>query len=405
MEYRNFTQFPSLAYEGVDQHDQEFHVAVLRMTLNMCPDDALKIAEKQTPLVAVDEYYGEMNKSSVRQESDLVQYKPKCDVIVIGTAYAPGNKAVPHFEAGIRITGSVSLDKRLVINGPRFWEKHNTGWTLTDPAPIASLPLQYEYAYGGECRIDHDDPAAKQVEEQYHLTPEQKQQHPDGPEQAPIAHTAYEQNPVGKGYAEEWYIKTKGLTRIAAPQIESPLEPIREFGKHYAPQGVGVITKAWTPRRQLVGTIDKEFIDGEEWLPEDFDFAFWNGANPDMQIPFPKGDESIELINLMPHDDQDKQDTSVTKFVMPGHAPYLLARFAEGEIVPIDFNNDTLIINSNEMSLTLIYRAVLPKEPEVRALETRMMTREEAMSQDTVIKQIKDELGKRETPESGRNNG
>ena len=282
MEFHNLTPFPSLAYEGIDHDNNEFHVVAMRATFDIVPGSPLKPAEDQQPLSVADEYFGEMNKSSVKQESDLVQYKPKCDVIIIGSAHAPGNKPAPRFETGIKISGSVTLDKKLIINGPRFWKKDGSSWTLTEPEPIASLPLQYEYAYGGECRINLDDPTAERVEEKHQLTPEQRQQHPDGPEQAPIAHTAYEQNPVGKGYAEQWYIDaTKpaeaalpvdakgqpieppvgiieemsrflGIThapvnapvakaavpprteyKIPAPQIESPIDPILEFGKQY----------------------------------------------------------------------------------------------------------------------------------------------------------------------------
>jgi len=192
---------------------------------------------------------------------------------VIGSAYAPGNKPSSRFEAGIRISGPVPLDKKLVVTGPRFWEKHEASWRLTEPTPITSLSLQYEYAYGGENRIDLEDPAAKQVEAKFHLTPEQRQQHPEGAELAPIAHTAYEQNPVGIGFAEQWYLDATHPARIPAPQIESPSDPISEFGKQYAPQGLGVITKAWLPRRKLGGTADEEFAKSERWLPEDFDFA------------------------------------------------------------------------------------------------------------------------------------
>jgi len=143
MEFHNLTPFPALAFEGLDQHGLEFHVVVMRATYDITADLELQPADEQQPLAVCDEYFGEMNTSSVRQESDLAQYKPNCDVIVIGSAYAPGHKPVPRFEAGIRISGSVSLDKRLAVTGPRFWEKRCSDWTLTEPEAIASLPLRY----------------------------------------------------------------------------------------------------------------------------------------------------------------------------------------------------------------------------------------------------------------------
>ena len=47
--------------------------------------------------------------------------------------------------------------------------------------------------------------------------------------------------------------------------------------------------KAHPERRKLVGTIDGAFINGEAWLPADFDFNIWNAAPPDQQTEFLEG--------------------------------------------------------------------------------------------------------------------
>ncbi|MET3120406.1 hypothetical protein AAKU64_004658, partial [Undibacterium sp. GrIS 1.8] len=85
MEFRNHTPFPAQAFEGLDQHEQVFHVIGLRQTLSFA-SGTLEYADEQAPLCEVDAFFGEMNQSSVRQESDFCQYKPKCDVIVNATA-------------------------------------------------------------------------------------------------------------------------------------------------------------------------------------------------------------------------------------------------------------------------------------------------------------------------------
>ena len=390
MEFHNLTPFAALAFEGIDQHDEEFHVVVMRATYDITPNTELQSAEEQQPLAVCDEYFGEMNKSSVRQESDLAQYKPNCDVIVIGSAYAPGTAPASHFEVGIKISGSVELDKRLVITGPRFWEKHGSGWILTDPTPIASLPLQYEYAYGGECRINMQDPAAEHVEAKLNLTPEQRLQHPDGPELAPVAHTAYDQNPVGIGFVEQWYLDATQAARVQAPQIESPDNPINEFGKQYVPQGFGVITKAWLPRRKLGGTADDTFAQGERWLPEDFDFAFWNGANPDLQTPWLKGGERIELKNMFPPDTAgattDKDNNSIVSFVVPEQKPYLFVKFENESIVPCDLKIDTVLIDTDNNNVAITYRTVLWKEPEIDSMAAKVLSKQDRAVIDEWLK-------------------
>jgi hypothetical protein len=276
------------------------------------------------------------------------------------------------------LPGPVILDRQLAVCGPRYWEKGSFGgWALTSPEPIVSLPLRYEYAYGGECRIGPEDPAGKQVEPKYRLTAEQRRQHPDGPDKAPVAHSACELNPVGMGFAEEWYLKAKKIKRVRAPQIDLPGDPIREFGKTYPAQGFGVITKAWLPRRTLCGTIDDAFIQSGRPLPEDFDFAFWNGAHPDLQVPWLAGNEQITLTNLCPHNmpgaTRDKSGNTVLRFVLPGHQPFVLVRYEDGAMVPTQAELDTLVIEPDERKVSCVYRLLLTMEPAVRMLEARLI--------------------------------
>ena len=215
------------------------------------------------------------------------------------------------------------------------------------------------------------------MEPKYRLTEEQRRQHPDGPEKAPIAHTACETNPVGMGFAEEWYLKAKKIKRVRAPQIDLPDDPVREFGKSYTVQGFGVVTKAWLPRRKLCGTIDDAFIKSGRPLPEDFDFAFWNGAHPDLQAPWLTGNEEITLTNLCPHNmpgaTRDKSGNTVLRFVLPGHQPFVLVRYEDGAMAPTQAELDTLVIEPDERKVSCVYRLVLTMEPAVRMLEARLI--------------------------------
>jgi hypothetical protein len=433
VEFVNYTPFPALAYQALDQHEQCFHVVTLRTTSEIKTYGALQFIPEQAPLAVTDEFHGEMNKSSVRQESDLAPFKPQCDVIVIGKAYAPAGRPARRFTAGIRIAGPkqprplppqpqglnptmppsraavaawqreviearanplpgpVILDRQLAVYGSRYWEKGSfNGWSLTTPEPVTSLPLRYEYAYGGECRIDLEDPASKQVEPKYRLTADERREHPDGPDRAPVAHRACEMNPVGMGFAEEWYLKAKKIKRVRAPQIDLPDDPVREFGKTYPTQGLGAITKAWLPRRKLCGTIDDAFIESGKPLPEDFDFAFWNGAHPDLQVPWLAGNEEITLTNLCPYNmpgaTRDKSGNTLLHFSLPGHQPFVLVRYEEGFIEPARLELDTLVIEPDERKVSCVYRLRLPAEPAVRILEARLIFKDPQKSEPDDIK-------------------
>ena len=388
MESINNTPFPTLVFQARDQHRQPSQVVVMRVTMDLKADGSIEFSREQEPLVLTDEFFGEPNKSSVRQESDLAPFKPRCDVIVIATAYAPGGRPSPRFTAGVRIsgpshkkeeTGPVILKKELIITGQRCWEKGIfRGWKLLQfTIPFTSLPIRYEYAFGGECRINRDDPNRNRVDANCFLTPEQTRQHPDGPDKVPIAHTVYESNPIGMSFMEPWYLIAAKPQRIIAPRIECGKNPVLEIGRSYLPQGFGVISRSWQPRLGLAGTYDESWLE-QGWpdFPDDFDFAYWNGAHPDMLIPYLDGNEIIELTNLTPpgvySNLQNTQGDHVVRFTLPGHGPKLRALFESGKKTTVDFNIDTLIIDTEKGKIALVYRAIIPEELEVRVLEMEL---------------------------------
>jgi len=374
MESINHTPFPSLSFPARDENGQPSHVLVMRATYDINSDGTLGLSGKQAPLVLTDEYHGEPNKSSVRQESDLVPYKPWCDVIVNATAFAPEGRPSLGFVVGVKIDGAqgenaepgpVILEKTLVVTGPRRWEKGRVGgWKLMPPkVPVVSLPLRYEYAFGGECRVDRDDPDGRRVDAALHLSEEQRANHPEGRDAAPLAHAVCEDNPIGIGFMEEWYLKARKLKRFPAHQIDAPENPVTVLCKAYPPIGFGAVAKAWKQRLQLAGTYDNEWLE-TRWpdLPGDFDMAFWNGAHPDMQTPHLAGNEEVTLTNLTPE--------GFLKFRLPGNPPFVKVRYATGRESSVAAKLDTLIIEPDASKASVVWRAVMPAVQEVVTLET-----------------------------------
>ena len=105
MEFRNRTPFPALRFASVDVQDQEHHVVVMRLTYRLQRNvqastptcdafEACVIDTEAPPLVLTDDYAGDPETRSTRQESDLAPFKPRCDVIVNAIAYAPPSSAV-----------------------------------------------------------------------------------------------------------------------------------------------------------------------------------------------------------------------------------------------------------------------------------------------------------------------
>jgi hypothetical protein len=410
MKLVNRTPFPALAYSMVDTHDQAFDVIVMRATLTLRPDGQLVFADEQLPLCTSDTYHGEINKSSVAQESDLSPFKPKCDVNVIASAHAPGGKPSRRFMAGIRISrpgtsaprprglnptmapsaeelarwekqvqaGTLVCEKLLVINGPRYWKSGLFfGWRLTGSAPFLAMPIRYEYAYGGENRVEQNYPEARNVRKKYRLTPDQRAVHPDGPEQAPVAHEACMTNPVGCGFALPWYRNAMNLGKITAPLIVAPGEPIRSFGKAYAPQGLGIIGRAWQPRLALAGTCGAKWARNRHpCVPQDFNFEYWNGAHPDLQIAYPIGDEKIDLVNLCPHDSpatrQDRAGNTLLTMALPKRRICLSLKNQQGRVASINMNIDTLVIEPDQRRLCMVWRRLLPFSADIATATATM---------------------------------
>ena len=451
MQFVNHTPFPAQAFRGVDAQGQAFRVVVLRQTLTWDATGELFFADVQAALCEADEFFEENMQGSVRRESDLCQYKPRCDVIVNGTAHAPmvNGRPVARFEVRLMMKcpdtptplpprpeglnpwmapdaqqlaqwqadcehasrtptpGERLIDKTLRACGPREFV-HATGvsttvklvtlglvqptyWHLTEPTPQAQVPLRLEHAFGGQCRIEASSSLAGRVPKAHRLTPAQAALHPQA-DNPPVAHEAFAANPTGCGYAPEWFLQANGAARVEAPQFEYPARPVtvKVFDAAVAPgqgsqddvvAGLGVRPKGHPERIRQAGTIDQAFIEGDAPLPPDFDFAVWNAAWPDQQTEHLQGDELIGLVNLCAADTlgarRDANGNTLLRLWLPGHLPFLVARFKSGAMGEVQAKLDTLLIEPDTCTVSCVWRATLPLSPAVHTLELRMLEREE----------------------------
>lgn len=370
--FDNSTAFDALQYETLDQYGESYHVVVSKIGYSLGPvanrpsDNApgwatLTELREAAPILDEDAYFGEMHRSGVRMESDLSPYKPRCDVIVNASAWAPQGKPVAQFSVRLlvqspstaaplpeaprglnpmmppseqalaewrrqtevarqtRIPGVRLIDKSLQVTGERFLlrEGSSSNWALTAPQPFMHLPLRHEVAFGGECRINAGDDAAARVPASARLSAEQLAGHPDcaAPKTIqPVAHTGCDYNLLGCGYSQNWYLHATQSRQLSAPRVQYPHYPfsaslfaeIAAGGDNHpaipaAVAGLGCIGRAWLPRRQLIGSFEAKahYADDEyPQLPRDFDFGYWNCAPRDQQCAHLRGDEEFALINL-----------------------------------------------------------------------------------------------------------
>lgn len=412
MEFTNLTPFSTLNYLGYDTHDQEYEVVTMCAEYNLIPSND-KVAgskdfkEIQTVYIAevndenpislcmADEFYDVPNTSSILQESDIIPFKPKCDVLVQGHAYA--SKPCQGFKASIALyrqddekLGSPLteiLSKEIWLTGSRQWQhtgsrthidfsQFTSDYTLTAVTPTQKVPLRYEYALGGSHQVAPD----KSID---------KNKDGDKPEQY---HEVCYRNPIGRGWFENSYFnKLKEYKQdlpefYPAPQImpkgviyETPLITkqqgamtafeMAKLDYQGAPAGLGALHRSWAPRLAKAGTYDEAWLENRHPnLPKDFDFNYWNCAPEDQQIDYPDLTKPHTLLvsNLMKGGGQQS-------ILLPRHRAFVLASIDyEHQVMPMSL--DTLIFNTDKMTLKLVWRLFLPTALNPTNLEARFIT-------------------------------
>lgn len=381
MEFRNLTPFSVMNYKMLDTSDIEHHVVVMKVGYDLLPTTETGIYQPHLstkfPLILQDEYVSTISTSSVFCESDLAPFKPFCDVIIKGMAYAPNGIPSESIIASVTLMNAEKntlLYKPLRCIGTRqfVYDEQKKSWQLTLPKPIRQLPIDYRYAFGGENKIYADEQLKHPLKKENLLPEPVRIHHPEG-KSAPIAHAVYEYNPLGLGFITPWYQQAKGITSFSAPQIESLNAPItadwinqqcNNSTFQQQPAGFGVIGRAWLPRRLLAGTYDDEWINSRHpYLPYDFDFQYWNGAPTDQQIPYPKTNFTLKLENLTPQ--------GYLQTTLPEHRPFVLLRMQDGMFIPIKLNLDTLVIDAEKQQLALTYRLAFEVSLPIRVCEAR----------------------------------
>ena len=433
MEFRNLTPFDALCFCALGMDDQEYPVLVMKVGYRLLPIDGQTgqfrvevLEEDPLSLCTADSYYGEEGSSSVCEESDLAPFKPRCDVIVVGNAYAPQGQPAAHWNAGLRISVPVAppsidvplptplspgerlnqdqlfawqaarqealkqrseaptrrylLEKHLKFTGPRQF-RHSLfgGWQLSEPLPATLVPLRWEYAFGGSSVVPNPEHAVDTNTAPYLLN-----------------EVCYS-NPLGRGWIEKrqedlGYQLDNPLRELPAPQIEPIDKPVWRLvrAKHpegepdangmariaanykNQPAGFSIVGRAWAPRLRLAGTYGTTWQQ-ERWpgLPTDFDFGYWNGAPADQQIEFPPPAFRLELFNLTAPESTPDGSLCVE---LPGHRPFALLRLHNGAMLPLPMLTDTLRIDTEAMTLALTHRISLPNHLDIRVLEARFET-------------------------------
>jgi uncharacterized protein YjbI with pentapeptide repeats len=230
--------------------------------------------------------------------SDFADFKPQADLLLRGSCHAPGKRPVA--ECPVRFAVG-EWSKILRVVGDRVWRDGLLGASMSDPVPFERMPIDAKRAFGGP---------------------------------------GYPQNIAGKGFS------TRDL-----PNVESLHEMIQSRSDRPAPAGYGPISPNRPERRALVGKQYGASYQAKRapFYAEDFDWAYFNAAAPDQQIPYLRGDEDLVFQNLHP-------EAPVFSSRLPGLRIRAFLSDRSGRFREAPMRLDTLFADLEEGHLELTWR-------------------------------------------------
>lgn len=322
MELLNATKMKAAYTMAMGPDARELLVVVVKGTFAFPDEDGAvaKLAEEQVDLVMADEATGEPGFSATLYESDFCPVKQRCDVLLNGTAWAPGGQEAQRITVGLRVG---ELMKSFDVVGNRRWKKGVLGISATKPEPFLRMPISYDLAYGG---MDDSHENEKK-------------------------HAAFSENPVGRGFHVN--LSVEAIEDEPLPNTEETGKPVRQPKGKYRPMSFGALGRGWPSRLQYAGTYDQNWIDNVfPFLPGDFDERYYQAAPEDQQLDWLAGGEEVALLNLTPE----------------GHAVFRLPQLEmpvtfypkEGDETETKAVPDTLLIEPDLKRFMITWRVALP---------------------------------------------
>lgn len=312
----NKTDFAAETLLLTDEEGVAQFVPCVQAAFSIGAKGVLSLVEKQLPVTVGGKWRGDPAKTSMTLEPQVAFVKPSTDVVLIGHAYASSAGSTDGL-VGIRLG---SVQKTAKVFGDRRFVNRLGSSGITQPEPFECIPIVYERAFGGWDRRDAD----------------------------PLKHRSEVRNPIGIGFR----VTTQGPEEQGLPNFEDPQHLIKSWGDTPPPAGFGFIPPDWQPRLGFAGTYDLAWNKGRRpLLPKDFDRRFFNAAPPGLVTPeYVKGDEPVIVLGAAPE--------GRVEFRLPGlPAPLCLVELRGRKRIPLQTALDTVIVDMDSRTLTLIWRA------------------------------------------------
>ena len=276
-------------------------LVVCKATFDLVPGVA-RLAEVQDYPNEEDNHWDDDAKRSLYSATDLVPFKPRADVLLVGHAFAPYGQAVDSFVTRL-VVGDVA--KAIEVVSERVWtsEPH-----VRYGSRITKASLRYERAAGGDGTW----------------------------------------NPVG--VPQDPPRDAFGMTPL--PALQPPGFMVVRRGEPIPPVGYGPLSPSWPGRVEKLGRHAATFHTSR-WhlapLPPDVDARFFNVAPEDQQTAEIRAEERVELLNLHP-------DIPHLVTTLPGVKPRAFVERPEKPPEEVLMRGDTLWIDTDRQIATLTWR-------------------------------------------------
>jgi hypothetical protein len=273
---------------------------VCRATFLLQPGESTLAPEQEPP--SLDDVPSGDPARSLHAPSDLAPLKPLADVVLVGSAFAPGGQPARSFVARLAVG---DVEKAVEVFGDRAF---GADGGMREGAGVTRMPLTYERAAGG-------------------------------PETW---------NPVGvRGNVRDAY------RRIPLPNIQRPGLDVTSPQDFVEPIGFGPIHPLWPTRRERLGRHAATWSP-RDWhhspMPDDLDPAFFCVAPADQQLRELRDGTRVVLDNLHPEHPRLSTRLPVLRPVA------VLEGRAQGPL-EMPMRCDTLWIDTDRGLATLTWRA------------------------------------------------
>lgn len=293
---------------------------IIKATCSFDLDGALILADEQPDLVLADEYQGDPESSSLKQCCEIQPFKKNAEFYLFGKAFPehPKNKVA---QTGVKLKGSNwELEKRLLVLGEHHWKRGLSGITRSKVKPLEPVELQYELAYGGQNRNNG----------QYLM-----------------------ENPAGRGFNPSIW----GMNDARAPRIEYENSFQAQINRNARPAGYSPLPIHWVPRSERQGRPISEEALNQTICPlgKGFHPNLHHCAPDDQQLPgYLQGGEHVHLTGFF------ADRLSGIDLQLPASARQVQLIGKQTPAQTLELVCDTLVVDTEEQQLSLIYRLGIP---------------------------------------------